>query len=321
MVFTRVKRHRGFLGQEKFRSRWHSDLLDRVSLSMTRLGFIRKQVIKTTEEENRLTNSERGYISRGRSLAECNAKFGKRVIENTLTDALTSHESVRLLEIGSGEGRVMMELRKLFPSIEIHGINKKPWPAMMEQNSLIATGMNYRIFSKEEARSVELPIPHFYDATQLKFPDNYFDVVISQVSIYQVKRKDLLLQEVWRVLKNGARAFLHMDSMCEGYPDFLNHETPRFLIYKNNKLYPFKRFIKELRDKNYNITCSVAFGKQRDDANLKRTSIVMYKNTDVELNLDLTFDELSSFDISSLGKIFNGDKIVGYRSVYQLKYV
>lgn len=268
-----------------------------------------------------MSSSKRGYISRGRSLADFNAKFGNSVVENTLRHAIDSHESVRLLEIGCGEGRVLMELRKLFPSIEIHGINKKPWPAMKGQKSLITTGTNYKIFTREEARNVELPIPHFYDATQLRFPDHYFDVVISQVSIYQVRRKDLLLQEVWRVLKKGARAFLHVDSMCEGYPDFLNQETPRFVIYKNNKLYPFKRFIKKLKDKKYDITCRIAFGQQRDDANLRRTHIVMHKNTDAELNLDLTFDELSSFDLSVLGKIFNGDKIVGYRSVYQLKNV
>jgi SAM-dependent methyltransferase len=241
------------------------------------------------------------------------------VVENTLREALASRKSVRLLEIGCGEGRVMMELCKLFPSVEIHGINKKPWPTMTGPESLIAAGMKYKIFSRREARNVELPIPHFYDATQLRFPDHYFDVVISQVSIYQVIRKDLLLQEVWRVLKNGAKAFLHVDSMYEGYPDFLHQETPRFVIYKNNKPYPFKRFIKELKDKNYDITCKIAFGKQREDENLRRTNIVMYKNRDAALKLDLAFDELSSFDVSALGKIFNGDKIVGYRSVYRLQ--
>lgn len=190
---------------------------------------------------------------------------------------------------------------------------------MKGQKSLMATGRKYKIFLKEEAQNAELPITHFYDATQLRFPDHYFDVVISQVSIYQVIRKDILLQEVWRVLKKGARAFLHIDSMCKGYPDFLNQETPRFVIYKNDTPYPFKRYIKELRDKSYNITCRIAFGKQREDANLRRTSIVMYKNTDAALNMDLTFDELSSFDLSALGKIYNGDKIVGYRSVYRMK--
>jgi hypothetical protein len=80
-------------------------------------------------------------------------------------------------------------------------------------------------------------------------------------------------------------------------------------------------FVKELRDRKYDITCRITFGQQSDDANLRRTNIVMHKNTDAELNLGLSFEELSSFDISILGKIFNGDKIVGYRSVYQLENI
>jgi ubiquinone/menaquinone biosynthesis C-methylase UbiE len=268
-----------------------------------------------------LSGSKKIYISRGRSLADFNAKFGHRVVENTLRDALASRGSVRLLEIGCGEGRVLMELRKLFPSIEIHGINKKPWPAMKGQESLIATVKNYKIFSGEEVKNIEFPILHFYDATQLRFPDNYFDVVISQVSIYQFKRKDLLLQEVWRVLKKNAKAFLHLDSTYEGYPDFLNQETPRFVIYKNNNSYPFKRLIKEVREKKYDITCKIEPGQQENDANLRRTTIVMRKNIDAEINFGLTFDELSSFDLSLIGKIYNGDMLVGYRSVFQLKNV
>jgi SAM-dependent methyltransferase len=266
-------------------------------------------------------NVKRIYLSRNRSLTDFDAKFGRGVIEKSLRKALRSREPVRLLEIGCGEGRVLMELRKLFPAVELHGINKKPWPAMRGSKSLIVTATNYEIFTKEEARRSSLPVPHFFDATELRFPDRYFDVVISQVSIYQMKRKDLLLQEVWRVLKKGGKAFLHIDSMYEDYPDFINQETPRFIIYKDNRLYPLKRLIKELRYKGYDITCKIAFGRQASDADLKRTNIVMHKNTEAELNLNLAFDELSSFDLSVLGKIFKGDKLVGYRSVFQMETI
>lgn len=264
-------------------------------------------------------NVKRVYFSRNRSLADFDAKFGRGVIEKSLRKAMKSREPVRLLEIGYGEGRVLMELRKLFPSVELHGINKKPWPAMRGPKSLIATAANYEILTKEEAMRVSLPVSHFYDATELRFPDRFFDVVISQVSIYQMKRKDLLLQEVWRVLKTEGKAFLHVDSMYEDYPDFINQETPRFVIYKSNRLYPFKRFIKELRGRGYDITCKMAFGTQAGDVDLKRTHIVMHKNTEVSLELNLAFDELSSFDLSVLEKIFKGDKLVGYRSVFQLQ--
>jgi len=263
----------------------------------------------------------RVYLSRNRSLADFDAKFGRGIIEKKLRKAMRSREPVRLLEIGCGEGRVLMELRKLFPTVELHGINKKPWPAMKGPKSLIATATNYGILTKEEARQVLLPELHFSDATELRFPDGYFDVVISQVSIYQIKRKDLLLEEIWRVLKKGGKAFLHVDSMYEDYPDFISQETPRFNIYKNKRLHPLRRFIKELRDKGYDITCRITSSNQAGDADLKRTHIVMHKNTEACLELNLSFDELSSFDLSVLGKIFKGDKLVGYRSVFHMETI
>jgi ubiquinone/menaquinone biosynthesis C-methylase UbiE len=279
------------------------------------------RIADSTKQGVIMGNVKRVYLSRNRSLADFDAKFGRGVVESTLRKALRSREPVRLLEIGCGEGRVLMELRKLFPSVELHGINKKPWPAMRGPKSLIATAANYGIFTKEEARRVSLPVLHFHDATELRFPDRYFDVVISQVSIYQMKRKDLLLQEVWRVLKKEGKAFLHIDSMYEDYPDFINQETPRFVIYKDNRLHPLKRLIKDLKCKGYDITCKIAFGRQVSDVDLKRTNIVMHKNTKAELNLNLAFDEPSSFDLSALGKIFKGDKLVGYRSVFQMETI
>jgi hypothetical protein len=109
-----------------------------------------------------------------------------------------------------------------------------------------------------------------------------------------------------------------MDSMQEGYPDFLSQETPRFVIYKNNELYPFRRFIKDLRDKHYDIACRVSFGKQSGEERLRRTMVCMHKNTDADLQLDLAFEAHSSLDLPSLGQIFKGNMIAGYRSVYRL---
>ena len=157
-----------------------------------------------------------------------------------------------------------MELRKLFPSIEIHGINKKPWPAMRGQKSLITTAINYGIFTKEEARrGCHCLFSHFYHATELRFPDGYFDVVISQVLHLSDEKKGPPAPGSLAVLKKGGKAFLHIDSMYEDYPDFISQETPRFIIYKNNRLHSLRRrFIKELRAKGYDITCKIAFGNQ-----------------------------------------------------------
>jgi len=72
---------------------------------------------------------KRGHFSRSRSLEDFSRKFGKDILQKLIQKAL-SKDKVRVLEIGCGEGRVLMELKKLFPNIELHGINKSPWSAM-----------------------------------------------------------------------------------------------------------------------------------------------------------------------------------------------
>lgn len=139
----------------------------------------------------------RGHFSRSRSLDDFNKKFSKDIVQKLIRKALFKGEQVRVLEIGCGEGRVLMGLRKLFPTIELHGINRKPWAAMKGSSSLKRTATYYDIFTSSELKEVSLPKIYFYDAQELKFPDNYFDLIISQVSIQYVARKDLLLEEVW----------------------------------------------------------------------------------------------------------------------------
>jgi hypothetical protein len=80
----------------------------------------------------------RGHFSRCRSLADYDAKFGEGVITDTLSE-LASRPDVRLLEIGCGEGRVLMELRRSFPNLDRSGINRNPWPAMRCSQSLVET--------------------------------------------------------------------------------------------------------------------------------------------------------------------------------------
>ncbi|MBU1202023.1 MAG: class I SAM-dependent methyltransferase [Nanoarchaeota archaeon] len=259
----------------------------------------------------------RGFCSRSRSLEDFNEKFKKNILEDTINDFLKLRKNVRVLEIGCGEGRVLMQLRKLYPEIEIHGINKKPWSAMKGKNSLKRTGTYYKIFSHSEINKVDLPRIHFYDAQKLDFEDKYFDVVYSQVSIYQVKRKDLLLEEVWRVLKKDGRAYLHIDTYHDKYPDFLKGETPRFIIYKDDEPYKFKTLINNLKKEDYNLKVKSSV-ETRDSLDNHRIHLIMHKNKDAKLSLGLKFDELSSFRLDDLKLEVDNSKIVGYRSVYRL---
>ena len=131
-----------------------------------------------------------------------------------------------------------------------------------------------------------------------------------------MKRKDLLLQEVWRVLKKGGRAFLNIDSAQDVVPDFLDYENQRFILYKNSKLYPFNNFIQDLRKSGYDITYKRTT-EYIGQVNLRRHNLVLFvhKNSNTPLELKLTLDEASTFDLNRLGQ---NHVYWGYRSVYKV---
>ena len=260
---------------------------------------------------------KRGHFSRSRSLGDFNKKFGNNNdVQKMIGKALSTGKSVRVLEIGCGEGRVLMELRKLFPTIELHGINKEPWEAMKGSVSLKDTALHYKIFKSNELKPIFVPKIHFYDAKELDFPDNYFDLVISQVAIQYVPRKDLLLEEVWRTLKLNGKALLNIDGINKNMPDFMNFETPRFIIYKKGTFYPVQKLITNLRKKGFNIVYSSSTKREQKK---KRVNLIITKNTAKKLKLNLKFEELSSFNLG----IINQEKdkwsvFWGYRSVYRI---
>lgn len=259
---------------------------------------------------------------RSRSLEQMNARFGKKPIQNFIKKRLASEKAVRVLEIGFGEGRVLMELRKFFPQKEIvlYGINDRKEKTMKSQKDFIKTAVEYGIASKKEAKKMILPKPYFYDAGGgLKFKSKFFDLIISQVSFQYVKRKDKLIEEIWRVLKQGGKAFLHIDSYAESYPDFLsyNKETPRFLIYKNGRIVKLSKFFRGLRQKGFDIR--VRRAKDRPNHHI----LLMTKNTNKKLRLNLAFDGVSSFSPGTLKWTdkYKTQKEIwwGYRSVYILR--
>jgi ubiquinone/menaquinone biosynthesis C-methylase UbiE len=263
---------------------------------------------------------ERGHFSRSRDLEQFNSKFGECILEKTIEEAMKKRGAVRVLEIGCGEGRILMQLRKLFPDIELHGINLKPWRAMRGQRSLKATGTGYKIFTRTEISSITLPEIHFYDVSDgLGFKPNHFDVVYSQVAIQYVKDKAKLLEEVWRVLKRHGRAFLHTDSRYGAMPDFMdNHSTPRFIIHGSKGTYPLKNLVAAVRKEGFDIRYSEGSSVNDEGVRTRRYMIRMCKSKP-GLKLGLTLDELSSFSICNINREKKETGIYwGYRSVYNI---
>lgn len=265
-----------------------------------------------------------GWFSRSRSLADYDAKFGAGLIVATIRQCIavtSSQDSSRVLEIGCGEGRVVMQLRKLFPRIELHGINLEPWPAMQGSHSLPATALRYGIFDSSELEGVLLPSIHFYDAQQLAFASDYFDVIISQVTIPYVARKDRLLEEVWRTLKPGGTAFLHLDSTRGGDPALLGGDCPCFVLHANGRRIPVADLFKALRTHGFDLLYHAQVFHDEGEGRL-RYLLVMRKNTADALRLGTSFDAQASYDLRRLHRRQQDWKhLWGYRSVFQAPWL
>jgi ubiquinone/menaquinone biosynthesis C-methylase UbiE len=189
---------------------------------------------------------------------------------------------------------------------------------MKGASSLRRAAVYHKIFTPAEIKKVKLPKIHFYNARNLRFKDNYFDLVISQVSIQYVDRKDHLLEEVWRVLKKGGKAFLNIDARYNEMPDFLDFETPRFIIYKKGKLFPVKKLVSQLKRKGYDISYRLC--KEKEQGILKhRVNIIMNKNTQKRFRLNLNYVKDSSFDIGRINlEKDQWSTYWGYRSVFRI---
>src|SRR6185369_7187179 len=99
-----------------------------------------------TRSARRVPGVPRGHFSRARSIADYDAKFGAGTIVGAVSSRLAAGGETRLLEIGCGEGRVLMELCKAFPAVALHGINLEPWEEMQGSPSLLKTAAHYGIF-------------------------------------------------------------------------------------------------------------------------------------------------------------------------------
>lgn len=245
---------------------------------------------------------KRGHFSRSRTLNDFEQKFKRGIVEKIIKKAMSLENKVRVLEIGCGEGRALMQIKKLFPDIDLYGINKKPWPAMKGQESLIKTAEYHGIFSKKDIGGIFLPEISFENAERLNFPCDYFDLIISQFTVPYIERKDLFMEEAWRTLKKGGSALLHMDITDDNYPDFMRINTPRFVIYKENKRVSFRKFMAKK-----GIQCSEKCGI---------TTIEIKKDSGRRLSLGLEPDTVSSFDLNGI-RTGRHQGCWGYRSVYR----
>jgi ubiquinone/menaquinone biosynthesis C-methylase UbiE len=119
----------------------------------------------------------------------------------------------KLLEIGCGQSKGLKFLIKNnFKEENIYGID--------QSNEAIN-------FSKKELPNAKLSVG---DAYNLKFSDNFFDFVLLMEVIEHIEEPNIVLKEIYRVLKPGGKVFL-------SFPNYINFPwlIVRILAEKFNK--------------------------------------------------------------------------------------
>lgn len=194
-----------------------------------------------------------------RSLTEINDRLieGSTVLETTLSEMLARQSPLKVLEVGFGHGRALMELAWKFRDapISFYGINKKPARAMREREDLLETARLYHIVPDHEPATITLPNVSFYDATRLHFEDSSLDVIYSAVSLRFFEDKATFLEEVARVLRPGGTALLDFSELPWDHPHTLTRDhtllTPalsHFVLMYGNELIPVSSYLKLFED-------------------------------------------------------------------------
>jgi SAM-dependent methyltransferase len=154
---------------------------------------------------------------RSHSLADFNGKITPMRMEEIIGEVYEKNrllgEKTRVMEIGFGNGRVIMELKKLFPEVEYYGINKEKTHTFYRRESFIHTALKFSIMTKLEAEDAILPYVVFQDldfGQLIPYDDNKFDLIYSQETITNIRYTFELFNEIMRVLKKGGVS-LHSD--------------------------------------------------------------------------------------------------------------
>jgi ubiquinone/menaquinone biosynthesis C-methylase UbiE len=190
-------------------------------LSVVMIGFCLTLYFQSSQEvetmnwdqyKNLQYNEERSH-----SLEELEEKISPYNLEDLIHEKFEKNklagEKTRVMEIGAGNGRVLMGLQKLFPEVEFYGINKEKTHTFYRRESYILTGLKFELFTKAEMDAINLPYIVFQDldfGAKIPYDENKFDIVFSQNTLNYIKYKFELLNEVMRVLKHGGVSF-HTD--------------------------------------------------------------------------------------------------------------
>lgn len=155
--------------------------------------------------------------SRSHSLEDFNKEISPFRLEELISEIYERNrlagEKTRIMEVGFGNGRVLMELKKKFPEIEFYGINKEKTHTFYRRESFVLTALKFEIMTKVETEALTLPYVVFQDidyGQRIPYDENKFDLIYSQGLIPHIRYTFEFFNEIMRVLKKNGTS-IHSD--------------------------------------------------------------------------------------------------------------
>jgi ubiquinone/menaquinone biosynthesis C-methylase UbiE len=129
----------------------------------------------------------------------------------------------KILDIGTGPGRLLLALYRLDPGLELYGADISEAMINKARENCIAAG----------AAKIDLRVA---SALSLPYPDNYFDTVISTGSLHHWKDPAAGLNETCRVLRPGGHALIY-DLVRKMPPDVVRQVKEHFGVFRFTLLF------------------------------------------------------------------------------------
>tara|TARA_Y100000310_G_scaffold324714_1_gene386957 strand:- start:1725 stop:2468 length:744 start_codon:yes stop_codon:yes gene_type:complete len=148
----------------------------------------------------------------GRSQGLEGAKGRIGNVSKQVKDILRKRDKIKVLEVGSGFGRALLELKRLFGNrVEVYGTNfESEWNQKLAKEYALDQG-----FSKNE-------IPKIYNnidaSKKLPFRSSSFDFVFCQATMQYILDRALFLEEVNRILTKEGVALLELQEFRDDHP-------------------------------------------------------------------------------------------------------
>ena len=227
-----------------------------------------------------------------------------------VAERLTRSPRARLLEIGCGEGRLLLDLHARFgDAIELQGVNAMDWPVIGQDHELLETNARYQVMPEEALRRARFPPRiRLADAQDLKgFRARQFDFVVSQVTLPHIARKDRVLEESARLLVAGG-VFIHeLDQLDGAAVELSGRDLPRLMLLRGSAPISTTAYLKKqgLR---------LHLAKRRDKPDCV---FVFYRRASKPLRLRLRFDAALTVVLKRPGRSIAGASLWGVRSAYR----